>query len=145
MAQATKNGSRSGAHTKRSGPQASNRHAADPAPSRSSGGLSDLAERAKGPALAGGAALAGLAGGLALGSRLDGSKKLLGVKVPARSRTQIATKNLAEAAKHAGSLGDQFGDLATEIRKVREGFEARGARSPIEVLLQGLTRRGGDR
>jgi hypothetical protein len=144
MAQATKNGSRSGAHTKRSRPQASNRHAADPAPSRSSGGLS-VAERAKGPALAGGAALAGLAGGLALGSRLDGSKKLLGVKVPARSRTQIATKNLAEAAKHAGSLGDQFGDLATEIRKVREGFEARGARSPIEVLLQGLTRRGGDR
>ena len=112
------------------------------ASSPSTGGLSDLAERAKGPALAGGAALAGLAGGLALSTRLDGSKKLLGVKVPARSRTQIATRNLAEAAKHASSLGDQFGDLATEIRKVREGFEARETRSPIEVLLQGLTRRG---
>jgi len=77
-----------------------------------------------------------------LSTRLDGSRKLLGIRVPSRSRTQIATKNLAEAAKHAGSLGDQFGELATEIRKVREGFEAREARSPIEVVLQGLTRRG---
>lgn len=139
MAQATKNGPRATSSAKGTtgGGASSNGTTAS-----SGSNLSELAEKARVPAIAGGAALAGLASGLALSGRRDGTKKVLGMTLPAKSRTQMATKNLAEAAKQAGSFGDQLAGLATEIRKVREGFEARESRSPVEVLLQGLTRRG---
>jgi hypothetical protein len=61
------------------------------------------------------------------------------------------SKNLAEATKNVRSFGQGMESLAGEVRKVREGFVGAAAgnagggaenrRSPIEVVLQGLTRR----
>jgi len=144
MAQATKNGSRASSAKRPSRGAKSNGASGTQvtSPRKADAESPALAKKAKVPAIASGAALAGLAGGIALSARRDGSRNVLGLKLPARSRTQMATKHLADAAKHLGTLGDQVAQAATEVRKVREGFEARESRSPIEVVLQGLTRRG---
>ncbi len=71
-----------------------------------------------------------------------GPRKVLGVKLPTAAPAQTASKNLADAAKHVGSFGERIGDLATEVRLVREGVANTHKRSPIEVVLQGLTSRG---
>jgi hypothetical protein len=86
------------------------------------------ATAAKASALAAGAGLAGLAGGLALANRSP--KHKLG-------------QNLVDAAEKVGSFGEGMGSLAEEIRRVREGVAEAGEpkRSPIEIVLQGLTRR----
>ena len=102
-----------------------------------------MAKKAKGPALAAGVGLAGLAAGLGLAGR-NSRKRVLGVPMPTKSGTQAVSKNLAEAAKNVGSFGEGMGSLAAEVRKVREGVaggDAERRRSPIEVVLQGLTRR----
>lgn len=143
MAQATKNGSQTSTTAKSARGRStgtSGRQSAD-SPSQAGGGGPDLGTKARGAAIATGAALAGLAGGIALSARRDGAKRVLGMTLPARSRTQMATKNLADATKHVASFADQLGELAQEVRKVRSGIEAGGDRAPIEVLLQGLTRR----
>ncbi len=98
-----------------------------------------LAQKLKTPALAAGAAAAGLAGGLALAGR--GSHKVLGVRVPRARAARSTSQNLAEAAKQIGSFGERVGELANEVRMVREGFAQSRTRSPIEVVLQGLTSR----
>ena len=53
------------------------------------------------------------------------------------------SKNLVEASKNVGSFGEGMGSLAAELRRVREGVATAGEtkRSPIEVVLQGLTTR----
>jgi hypothetical protein len=61
--------------------------------------------------------------------------------MPRRSVLKASTKNLAEAAKQAGKFGEQMGELTSEVHKTREAMDDTG-RSPIEVVLQGLTRRG---
>ena len=105
-------------------------------------GLTDVAKKAKTPALAAGAGLAGLAGGLALAKRTTG-KRILGVPMPNGGAAHAVSKNLAEAAENVGGFGEGMGSLAAEIRRVREGVALAGEnkRSPIEVVLQGLTRR----
>ncbi len=101
-----------------------------------------IASKLKVPAIATGAAAAGLAGGLALAGRRSPSK-LLGVRLPGSSAP--TSQNLAEAAKQIGSFGERVGELATEIRTVRQGVanakDQDQKRSPIEVVLQGLTAR----
>ncbi len=111
--------------------------------------LGNAAEKAKVPALAVGAGLAGLAGGVALASR-NSRKRVLGVPVTTRGRRSLS-KNLAEATKNARSLGEGMGSLASEVRTIRQGVAGGGVdqsgskpetrRSPIEVVLQGLTKR----
>ena len=96
-----------------------------------------LAGRLKTPVIAGGAALAGLAGGLVLAKR-GTSRKVLGVRVPS---AQTTSNNLAEAAKQVGGFGERVGELANEVRLVREGIAHRASRSPVEVVLEGLTSR----
>lgn len=81
----------------------------------------DAADRAKIPLIAGGAAIAGAAGGLAVGIR-RGRNSSRGAKV----------------AKRVGNLGSQIGNLATELRRSREND---AHRSPVEVVLEGLTAR----
>ena len=93
----------------------------------------------KASALAGGAAAAGLAGGLVLARK--GPSRVLGVRMPATSGAQAVSQNLADAAKQVGGFGERVGELATEIRLVREGVSNTHTRSPIEVVLQGLTSR----
>jgi hypothetical protein len=93
------------------------------------------ASKAKVPLLAGGAALAGAAGGLALGSRQAHHKSRLG---------GVSSKDLAKAARKAGNVGAQVGEVALEVRRARDSANGNGKthRSPIEVVLQGLTSRG---
>jgi hypothetical protein len=93
--------------------------------------LADSASRAKLPLVAGTAALAGAAGGAALGAR------------QARRHSKLDSRTLAKAAKEVGGFGTQLGQLASELRQAREGANGGTHRSPIEVVLEGLTARRG--
>jgi hypothetical protein len=96
--------------------------------------------KAKVPLLAGGAALAGAAGGLALGAR--GARRGRGITkaIPRRPQMKVRSKDLASAAKDVGSFGAQLGHLATELQRARESGNGKH-RSPVEVVLEGLTAR----
>ena len=87
------------------------------------------------PLLAGSAALAAGAGGLALGVHQAHRKSGL---------AKVSSKDLAKAARKVGDVGAQVGELALEVRRARESANGNGKahRSPIEVVLQGLTSRG---
>ena len=142
MAQQTKSASRgssANSSTKRATTNARSTTRSRPT-SRERPQANTLAQKLKTPALAAGAAAAGLAGGLALAGRAP-HKKVLGVRVPAAGAAQSTSQNLAEAAKQIGSFGERLGELANEVRMVREGFAQSRTRSPIEVVLQGLTSR----
>lgn len=92
--------------------------------------VGNAADKAKVPLMAGGAALAGVAGGVMLGAR------------QAR-RHRHRGRTLAKAAKGAGTLGAQVGHLAYELQRNREtnGDSSKQHRSPVEVVLEGLTAR----
>ena len=88
--------------------------------------------KAKLPLLAGGAAIAGAAGGFALATAKQGRRKGIGIK----------SGDLAKAAKEVGNFSAQMGELATELQRARESANGGDKhRSPIEVVLQGLTAR----
>ena len=88
------------------------------------------ARRAAGPALAAGAAgVAGLAGGLLIGSRV-------GRRRSAGALAFASAKRFAAAAGKASNTAD-------DIRAIREQLENANRRSPIEVVLDGLTHRPG--
>jgi hypothetical protein len=91
------------------------------------------ASKAKTPLLAGSAAVAGVAGGIALGRS---SKSRL-----RRPKVKIDSHDLAKAAKEVGQFGVDVGQLASELRRNREAAHGTKHRSPIEVVLQGLTSR----
>jgi hypothetical protein len=124
------------------GPLASATDAARSGVKNAGSAVGEVAQKAKVPALAAGAGIVGLAGGVALAGR-SARKRVLGVPLPTKSGTQAVSKNLADASKNVGSFGEGRGSLAAEVRKVREGVGngAEKRRSPIEVVLQGLTRR----
>jgi hypothetical protein len=93
-----------------------------------------VASKAKTPLLAGSAAVAGVAGGIALGRN---SKSR-----PRRPKVKIDSHDLAKAAKEVGQFGVDVGQLAAELRRNREAAHGTKKRSPIEVVLEGLTSRG---
>jgi hypothetical protein len=102
------------------------------------------AKKLKTPAIAAGAGIAGIAGGLALAR--DRRKRVLGIKLPVTNATSKnlvrASKNLAGTAQQVGTTAERAGELAGEIRRVREALATDGQRrSPVEVLLEGLTTR----
>jgi hypothetical protein len=94
------------------------------------------ARKAKTPLIAGGAAVAGAAGGLALGARQARKSKTLG-----RPKVKIRSRDLARAARDVGQFGMDVGQLAGELRKNREAANGAKHRSPVEVVLDGLTNR----
>lgn len=96
--------------------------------------------KAKVPLLAGGAAIAGAAGGLALGARQARRGKGLGKAIARRPQMKVRSKDLASAAKDVGSFGAQLGHLANELQQARESGNGKH-RSPVEVVLEGLTAR----
>lgn len=108
------------------------------------------AGKAKGPAIAGGAALAGLVGGMTIAAR-GGRRRVLGVPVPGTRRPLIkvkrptrvnTTRDLVKAAGRMGNAGRQMAELASEMRLAREQMSTNGRRrSPVEVVLDGLTSR----
>ena len=113
--------------------------------------IGEAASKAKGPALTGGAAVAGLVGGMAIAAR-GGRRKVLGIPVPGTRRplVQIKTpkrntvgKDVVKAAGKMGKAGGQMAELASEVRQARAQLDSKQRRSPIEVVLEGLTSRRG--
>ena len=103
---------------------------------KGAGGAVGRAEsKTKVPLMAGCAAQAGAAGGIALGTRQAHRH---------RGLAGIDSDDLVKAAKKVGDVGVQVGELAFEARRAREASNGRH-RSPIEVVLQGLTSRGARR
>jgi len=91
--------------------------------------------KAKVPLMAGGAALAGAAGGIALSRQGNRHRGLAAMK------PKINSKDLAKAARKATDVGAQVGEIALEVRRVREASNGKVRRSPVEVVLEGLTSR----
>jgi len=117
------------ATTKRTPPASRNGSGSVPAPlakAKEAGeSVASAGARAKGPLIAAGAGLAGLAGGLALGRRLYRPRGFKGAFVTA-----------AQALARAADTGD-------EVKQVREQLSRVNRQSPVEVLLDGLTHRRG--
>jgi hypothetical protein len=105
---------------------------------------SRAASNAKTPLLAGSAALAGAAGGLAIGTMRSrrSHPKLPGLKMPQGKRVKIRSRDVAKVASEVGALSRHAGELATELRRARENTNEGKRRSPVEVVLNGLTRHG---
>jgi hypothetical protein len=94
-------------------------------------GVGPILQKAKLPLLAGGAAVAGVAGAI-LASKSGGRRKVLGVPVPKRSKLSLPKKNgfksdarkvtsaVADAAKRADDLGQGVSRIASSVRKVGE-------------------------
>lgn len=104
--------------------------------------------KAKVPLIASGAALAGVAGGLALNSSRSKGTKVLGLTMPKtkmpKTKVKIRSKDLVKAADRVAGAGEQIGRVSTGFRELQGTSDANGNghhRSPIEVLVQGLTRR----
>ncbi len=94
--------------------------------------VAEAANKTKVPLVAGGAAIVGAAGGFALAASRHGRRRAI----------QVRPRDLAKAAKEVGNFGAQMGELAIELQRARESAAANGQhRSPIEVVLQGLTAR----
>jgi hypothetical protein len=107
--------------------------------------VASAAKKLKTPAIATGVGLVGLAGGAALAR--DRHKRVLGVRLPNGRTGRAASKNLAATAKSVGALAERTGHVAEQMRVVGEALSnsesANGGRrrAPIEVVLEGLTRR----
>jgi hypothetical protein len=94
------------------------------------------ARKAGMPALAAGATLAGVAAGFALGARKGSG---LGGLRPLTHRG--GARDVLRAARGVETAACQAGELAKELRLLRRASLETQKRSPIEVVLQGLTRR----
>jgi hypothetical protein len=125
--------------------------------------VGSVAQKAKTPALAGAAAVAGLAGGFALASRGRGPRRVMGVPIPGTRKPLVQVKgpivklkrpggagvgstsrDLMKAAGEIGNAGRQVGELVTEVQGVRAEL-AQSRRSTVATLLDAvLSRRGQD-
>lgn len=105
------------------------------------GTVGKVASKAKVPLVAGGAALVGAAGGMALASTKQARKSGVAKALTRRPKIKIDSGDVAKAAKEVGNFGAQVGELATELQRARESADGKKRRSPIEVVLQGLTAR----
>jgi hypothetical protein len=90
--------------------------------------VAETARKAGKPALAAGAAATGLAGGLLIGSRIG-----------RRSGRTLALRS----AKRFAATAVKASRTADDIHAIREQLENANRRSPIEVVLDGLTHRPG--
>ena len=104
-----------------------------------------VARKAKTPALMGTVAAAGLAGGIALGSKMLSRPKVARMPIPGRGG---ALKSVAKEArgvgKEIGKAGFRLGvgDVSMEVKS---GNKDERRDSPLEVLLKGLTSRRSSR
>jgi hypothetical protein len=109
-----------------------------------------VASKAKVPLVASGVAIAGAGGAMALaaskGGRKKGLKSLKGAmpKKPKVKKPKVKIKpgDLAKAAKEVGKVSAQVGEIANGIERAQGSSNGDGKhRSPVEVVLQGLTAR----
>jgi len=100
------------------------------------------ASKAKVPLVAGGAAIAGAAGGMALAATKKGRKGGLGKAMARRPKVKVKvdSKDIAKAARGVGNLSAQVNEIAGGLESAAGGRNGKH-RSPIEVVLQGLTAR----
>lgn len=116
--------------------------------------IATAARKAKGPMLAAGATAAGLAGGLALGSRatskrrgvsglLAPRRRVLGVPIGRRNGVVRTAKALGQVARELNSATQQVSTTTDDIRQIREQLDKANRRSPLEVVIDGLTHRRG--
>jgi hypothetical protein len=97
------------------------------------------ASKAKVPLIASGAAVAGAAGGIALATAARQRRpRWAGVRKPL---FKVSSHDVAKAAKEVGNFSAEVGKLASELQHNRETANGRTRRSPVEVVLQGLTSR----
>ena len=94
---------------------------------KTGGKVVELASKAKAPLLAGGAALAGVAGGVALKSRNQKRrplKRLSSVSLPKSLKNvdlgKVDLDSLTSVARQVGSIGEQVGDVADAADKTRK-------------------------
>ena len=116
--------------------------------------VTTAARKAKRPALAAGATAAGLAGGLALGSRMASKRrgvsallaprrKILGVPVGRKSGLARTADALGQVARELSTATNHVSGTTDDVRQIREELEKANRRSPLEVVLDGLTHRRG--
>ena len=116
--------------------------------------LASTAGRAPGPARAAGLAAASLAGGLVLGARLASERRshgllparrrrVLGVPIGRRPASVVAAKAFADGAQRLAQVAGQLSRGADDVHQLREELEQSNRRSPVEVVLDGLTHRRG--
>src|SRR3954452_8765500 len=105
-----------------------------------------VASKAKVPLVAGGAAIAGAGGAMALAAASKGGRKKgmksLKAAMPKKPKVKIKSGDLVKAAKEVGKVSAQVGEIANGIERAQESSNGNGKhRSPVEVVLQGLTAR----
>jgi methyl-accepting chemotaxis protein len=102
--------------------------------------VTDVVKKAKVPIVAGGAALAGLAGAAVVSARSARRRTVLGIPMPKRSRLSLpnlsgisvpgrngfktdarqVTGAITDAAKRADQLGQRVSQVASSVQKVSE-------------------------
>jgi hypothetical protein len=102
--------------------------------------MATVAEKAKAPALAGGAALAGLAGGFALARNNNKKRGALGriprpsvkapnMKLPKLSMPDVkpdsALKSISKAAGDVAERSHRVGNVASEVQKASDAINKR--------------------
>ena len=106
--------------------------------------VATAARTAKGPAITAGATMAGLAGGLVLGARMGSNRrKVLGLPVGRKRPVVRAAEALGKVALELSSAAGKATATAGDVRQIREQLDRTNRRSPVEVLLDGLTHRRG--
>jgi hypothetical protein len=92
-----------------------------------------------------------MVGGMAIAAR-GGRRRVLGIPVPGTRRPLVQVKapkrkglakDVVKAAGTMSKAGGHAAELASEVRLAREQLDSRRRRSPIEVVLEGLTSRRG--
>jgi hypothetical protein len=102
-------------------------------------GVGRAVKKARVPLLASGAAIAGAAGGAVLASRQAHRHGALADAV-----RKIESDDIARAARRVGDVSARVGRFAADFQHAREASNGAGNgrhRSPVEVVLQGLTSR----
>ena len=114
--------------------------------------LVSTAQRVPAPVRTAGLAAAGLAGGLAIGSALAARRggllpaartTVLGLPVGRKKGAMATMKTVADGAKRLAELERRASRTAEDLRAIRTQLEQANRRSPIEVVLDGLTHRRG--
>ena len=90
---------------------------------------------------AGAGALVGLGGGLALGARGAGKRRIPGIGVSVPRGDRSAVEKAAAAARQLGVASQRLGEMATEIQRAGRETQPAPRRSPLEIVLEGLTAR----
>ena len=106
--------------------------------------VTGAARSAKGPLLTAGVAAAGLASGVALGSRLGSKRRrIFGLPIGRKRRSAVTAGTVVKAARGLGSAARQASRTTDDVREIRDLLDQANRRSPIEIVLDGLTHRRG--